>query len=33
MDKETKKQLLIMEKAIYRIEQDTIEIKKKHDKK
>ena len=29
MDKETKKQLLLMEKTLYRIEKDTIELRKK----
>ena len=31
MDKETKKQLLLMEKTLYRIEKDTIELRKKLD--
>ena len=31
MDKETKKQLLLIEKTVYRIEKDTIELRKKLD--
>ena len=31
MDKETKKQLLLIEKTVYRIESDTIKLHKKLD--
>ena len=31
MDKETKKKLLLIEKTVYRIEKDTIELRKKLD--